>query len=320
MGRTPARVLTLRCSDQLGDCGSEGASTDVAGRAARHEGRGAPFLVATPAADPASHPDEIPAAPAGDSDDLSAVAAPRRGVVGRAAGRRGMGRIARRARCLTWSSVAYTKRSPHRTSTGAHPTPVCPPGERRLLVDIGRRPILNAADWALKRDPVPKPAEKEPQFANIATTIAKSRSLRICRVSASLEGFQPTTENRGVPGSSPGLAIGQRPAILPFPQLARRDAGPAQTLTWSPSMVLGRRLPSAALLGGWWQSRAHDRSRLLAGVAQQAWCVLACACHRDLGIVRRRTAWAEARRRRAARGKRCPPPTARRLGGSRARS
>jgi len=40
-----------RCDPALrnvGVCGPEGASTDVAGRSARRRGRGAPFLVATP--------------------------------------------------------------------------------------------------------------------------------------------------------------------------------------------------------------------------------------------------------------------------------
>jgi hypothetical protein len=41
-------------------------------------------------------------------------------------------------------------------------------------VDIGRRPILNAADWALKRDPVPKAAEKN---RNLRTSRRRLRSL-----------------------------------------------------------------------------------------------------------------------------------------------
>ena len=53
-----------------------------------------------------------------------------------------------------------------------------------------------------------------------------------------LERFWPTTENRGVPGSSPGLAIHERPGQRRFWQLVP-DTGSAQTLPRAFSGLFG---------------------------------------------------------------------------------
>jgi hypothetical protein len=49
---------------------------------------------------------------------------------------------------------------------------------------------------------------KRTQLANIARTTVDDAKPPHAGLSRLLEGFRPTTENRGVPGSSPGLAIG----------------------------------------------------------------------------------------------------------------
>jgi hypothetical protein len=48
---------------------------------------------------------------------------------------------------------------------------------------------------------------KRSQIANWSRLVALLRTHRLPGISAQLEGFGLTTENRGVPGSSPGLAI-----------------------------------------------------------------------------------------------------------------
>jgi hypothetical protein len=66
---------------------------------------------------------------------------------------------------------------------------------------------------------------------------------------AQLERFGLTTENRGVPGSSPGLAIKERPAKSRFSYEVPRDVRSAQTLPSAFSCLfstLGGSIPSAA--------------------------------------------------------------------------
>jgi hypothetical protein len=70
------------------------------------------------------------------------------------------------------------------------------------------------AHWAPERISVPKSATNERNLRIPGRSGSAARTRPIAGISPQFEGFRSTTENRGVPGSSPGLAIRKAARLL----------------------------------------------------------------------------------------------------------
>jgi hypothetical protein len=69
------------------------------------------------------------------------------------------------------------------------------------------RPLRPRDDWALDRTPLSKSTTNNRNLRTSLSWRRPSQSRQVAGVSRPLERSWPMTENRGVPGSSPGLAI-----------------------------------------------------------------------------------------------------------------
>ena len=81
------------------------------------------------------------------------------------------------------------------------------------------RTAMERSDWAPKRVSVPKSVRKDRNLRRSALRHRPALNSLFPGIPGRLEGFCSTTENRGVPGSSPGLATREPPAIGRFSRL-----------------------------------------------------------------------------------------------------
>ena len=105
------------------------------------------------------------------------------------------------------------------------------------LAHATARTATERSDWAPKPGRVPKSTAKERKLRQPGRDRGSSRTSVFAGIRPLLERFCSTTENRGVPGSSPGLAMLQTRMSARF---SRKKAGGSWPRDWDTGEDTGR--------------------------------------------------------------------------------